>query len=91
LLTEKVTQCLLAHGSCLFKKRRNGFYYILIAQDGHRRWRSTGAKLKSEALQAFGDFQEHHEFQADTPKPTLLSEFTREYLAYLRRSIKWGS
>jgi integrase len=65
-------------------KRSNGVYFILIDQDGHRRWRSTGAKLKSEALQALTEFQEHRELQAESPKPFLLSEFTREYLEYLR-------
>ena len=65
-------------------KRRNGFYYILIDHDGHRRWRSTGAKLKSEALQALREFQEHHELQAESPKTLLISQFTREYLEYLQ-------
>jgi len=65
-------------------KRSNGVYYILIDQDGHRRWRSTGAKLKSEALQALREFQEHHELQAESPKTLLISQFTREYLEYLR-------
>jgi len=49
-------------------KRSNGVYYILIDRDGDRRWRSTGAKLKSEALKALREFEEHHELQADTPK-----------------------
>jgi hypothetical protein len=65
-------------------KCSNGVYYILIDQDGHSRWRSTRAKLKSEALQAVRDVQEHHELQADTPKPIFLSGFTREYLAHPR-------
>jgi integrase len=65
-------------------KRSNGVYYILIDQDGHRRWRSTGARLKSEALQHLREFQEHHELQAESPKTLLISQFTREYLEYLQ-------
>ena len=65
-------------------KGSNGVYYILVDQDGHRRWRSTGAKLKSEALQILRTFQEDHDLQTDTPKTLLLSVFIREYLEYLR-------
>jgi len=48
-----------------FFKRSNGFYYILIRESGHRRWRSTGAKRKDEALQALWQFQDSPKLQED--------------------------
>jgi len=36
-------------------KRSNGFYYVVYDQDDRRRWKSTGAKTRSEALRALAD------------------------------------
>ena len=36
-------------------KRKNGIYYIGIEVDGKRRWKSTGSKVKSEALRVVSE------------------------------------
>jgi site-specific recombinase XerD len=38
-------------------KRSNRFYYIVYDQNGRRRWKSTGATTRSEALKALSDFK----------------------------------
>ncbi len=38
-------------------KRRNNIWYILYEVDGKRKWKSTGVKVKSDALKAIRDFE----------------------------------
>jgi hypothetical protein len=37
-------------------KRANGYYYILYVEDGRKRWKSTGAEKKGDALRALSQF-----------------------------------
>jgi integrase len=57
-------------------KRANGVWYIRFEEEGRLRWKSTGAKLKYEALRSLTAFRE-------TIKPRavkiLFSEFVRQY------------
>jgi integrase len=57
-------------------KRSNGFWYIGHLEDGRRRWRSTGSRLKTEALKALTEF-------AETIKPkistVLFSQFVQQF------------
>ncbi len=60
-------------------KRKNGFYYILYTQDGKRKWKSTGATTKSDAIQALSIF-------CNLTKPklpsSLLSQFISEFIPF---------
>jgi integrase len=43
------------HGKLTLFRRSNGLYYIVYQQDGRRRWKSTGATTRSDALKALTD------------------------------------
>jgi integrase len=60
-------------------KRSNGTYYILFDQDGRRRWKSTGAKLKTDALKALTKFEQ---LLTIPPQVTTLASFQKDFLAY---------
>jgi integrase len=61
-------------------KRCNGFYYILYEQDDRKHWKSTGAKLKTYAIQYLRQFRETE--QRTKLKATSLIQFAEDYLAY---------
>jgi hypothetical protein len=60
-------------------KRANGYYYIGHFIEGRLRWKSTGEKIKSEALLALSEFEQ---FIKEKLKEITLSGFTEEFLAY---------
>lgn len=60
-------------------KRSNGVWYILYDQQGRRRWKSTGRKLKSEALAQLVDLKEPPEHKPQTKR---INEFAKEFLDF---------
>ena len=63
-------------------KRSNGIYYAVISEtDGHRRWISTGKRIKSQAIQVVAE-QTLRPTERVPSKP--LDEFFREFLNYAR-------
>jgi integrase len=62
-------------GFCLFK-RSNGYWYIVYSDGRRRRWISTKARRKNEALLFLSEFQQHTK---PKPRKLLLSEFIKEY------------
>ncbi len=69
----------------LSKNERSPYYQIIYEIDGKRTSKSTGKKLKSEALQFLTEFEKQLEKTKET-KPVKLSEFINEYLQFI--SIK---
>jgi integrase/recombinase XerC len=66
-------------------KRSNGIYYFAYDQNGKRRWRSTGERIKALALKVLADFED------GISKPrtrVLLSEFETEFLAYAQSEYR---
>jgi integrase len=61
------------------RKRSWGVYHITYLVQGRRRWKSTGATTKPEALKALSDFQRLIE---ETPKTAFLSEFISDFQSY---------
>ncbi len=61
----------------LFKK--GSTYQILFYLHGVRRWKSTGAKTKPEALKALSQFRKLLE---DTPKLLFLRDFIPNFLTF---------
>jgi integrase len=62
-------------------KRSTGKYYILFEENGKRRWKSTGATTKSEALKALTSFED---LMRRKTSVVLLSQFRDQLLAYIR-------
>jgi len=60
-------------------KRSNQIYYIGHYQDGRRRWKSTGATVKADALKALTEFKELLQERA---RSVSLEQFVSEFLAY---------
>ena len=60
-------------------RRSNGTYYILFNRDGRRVWKSTGAKLKTDALKALTKFEQ---LLTIPPQVTTLAVFQKDFLAY---------
>lgn len=60
-------------------KRSNQVYYIGYYQDGRRRWKSTGATVKADALKALTEFKELLQERA---RSVSLQQFVSEFLAY---------
>jgi site-specific recombinase XerD len=60
-------------------KRSNGFWYILYVEDGRKRWKSTNASLKTDALKSLSHFRELFKTR-DAYKS--FSSFEADYLAY---------
>lgn len=61
-------------------KRHNGIYYIAYFHNGRRRWKSTGAKTKSEANKALTQFKD---MIAEGRKEIVsLSAFVERFMAY---------
>lgn len=59
-------------------KRSNGIYYFSYHVDGRRRWKSTGARHKRQAVEAMFNFEEPI---AQPVNPISLSEFITEFLS----------
>jgi integrase len=77
------------NGIFLFKK--NGYYNIGYTDDtGKRRQKSTGCKLKPEAMKVLSDFSK---FLADgrKNKRTPLSSFTKDFLKYADSNMNKGT
>jgi integrase len=68
---------------CLFH-RRNGYYYILYELEGRKKWKSTGCRLRGDALNALRDFQKL--FRQRIPQKTL-QQFTDEFLSYAKSTF----
>lgn len=60
-------------------KRRNGYYYILFEEGGKRKWKSTGATLKTDAIEALTQFQELFK---DEKQIVNLLKFKNEFLPF---------
>ena len=60
-------------------KRSNGFWYVLYEKDGRIRWKSTGTRVRQEALKALSNLR-------DLLRPkvpvNLLSKFSHDFLRY---------
>lgn len=69
-------------------KRSNGFWYILYFQDGRKRWKSTKASLKSDALKALKNFEELVKARESYKS---FSSFEADYLAYSSSIHKPGT
>jgi site-specific recombinase XerD len=71
-------------------KRANGIWYILYDVEGRRKWKSTKATCKSDALKYLDRFYEdsiQKSFEKPTkeqPKLIKLSSFIEEFLTYAR-------
>ncbi len=63
-------------------KRANGFWYVLYNTDRGKRWKSTRATRKVEAVNFLRAFQESEQKKNRTPANTLLSAFMDDYLSY---------
>ena len=57
--------------------KRGDVWHITWLLNGKRRWKSTGAVTKRDALQALTRFQELLE---TTPHPVLVSKFVNDFL-----------
>jgi len=66
-------------------RRSNGFYYVVYWHEGRRRWKTTHAHTKREALQAVRDLERTLR-QRSTPKP--LSIFIVEFLEFASSSFR---
>jgi len=66
-------------------RRSNGFYYVVYWHEGRRRWKTTRARSRREALQSVRDFERLLR-QRSTPKP--LSVFVGEFLQYAASSFR---
>jgi len=66
-----------AHRFSLFK-HSNGVYHILYYHNGRRRWKSTKATTKPEALRVLANFKELFE---ERLKSVSFDEFTEQFLA----------
>jgi len=62
-------------------KRSNGFYYILFEKDGKRKWKSTRATLKTDALKALTEFKD---LLASRQVEVTLSKFIDTFLPFAR-------
>jgi len=62
-------------------KRSNGFYYILFEEGGRRRWKSTGANRKADALKALSSFRD---LLKKKPPSVTLDKFVQEFLEFAR-------
>lgn len=62
-------------------KRANGYYYILYVEDGRKRWKSTGAEKKAEALKALSSFRD---LIKKTPQSVPLPRFVQDFLSFAR-------
>jgi site-specific recombinase XerD len=65
-------------------KRSNGFYYILFELDGRRRWKTTNATLKTDALRALANFQN---LLKEKPKAVTLASFCQDFLTHSRSTL----
>jgi len=72
---------------CLFR-RSNGFYYVVLTRDAHKRWKSTHCRSKSEALQFVARSVRLFEPKL-LRKP--LTVFIREFLEYAKATFSPGT
>ncbi|MGB2867196.1 MAG: hypothetical protein WBD36_01995, partial [Bacteroidota bacterium] len=66
-------------------KRSNGFWYILYYDGGKIRWKSTGARLKQDALKALSEFQALLKNKVTSP---LFSDFVRQFSVAQRNVLR---
>ena len=66
-------------------KRSNGIWYIVYQDEGQSRWKSTGKKLKHEALATLKDFAEDSKSH---PQTVVLSEFIKEFTTLQTNSLR---
>jgi site-specific recombinase XerD len=57
-------------------RRSNGYWYIGYLDEGCKRWKSPGQKLKNEALKVLTEFEQHLKKRLPT---VLFSEFVRQF------------
>lgn len=62
-------------------KRSNGIWYIHFKENERSRWKSTGTKSKSDALQKLTTFEKLVE---NKPQNRSLSQFVTDFLSYAR-------
>jgi len=60
-------------------KRSNGIYYIIFEQDGRKRWKSTGATVKTDAIKALTHLKE---LFRDKQQIITLLKFTTNFLSF---------
>jgi integrase len=60
-------------------KRSNGTYYILYMRDGRRRWKSTGCRVRSDALKAL---MKHESLFKEQLLSISLAKFAEDLIAY---------
>ena len=67
-------------------KRNNGIYYIGTEIDGRRRWKSTGSKVKAEALRVISEFRKEKMIRNDNLRLGSLKskvlEFVKEHYPF---------
>jgi integrase len=66
-------------------KRSNGYWYIGYLDEGRKRWKSSGRKLKNEALKVLSEFEEHLKKRVPS---LLLSEFVKQFQTLQANSIR---
>lgn len=60
-------------------KRNNGIYYVGYFENGRKRWKSTGATLKADALKAVSNLEE---LLKDKLQEVTLSKFKADFITF---------
>src|SRR6266849_7772056 len=71
---------------CSLFRRKSGYYYVLYEVDGRRKWKSTGCKLRGDALNALRNFE--NLFRPKIPQKTL-KQFADEFLSFARSTFAY--
>jgi len=66
-------------------KRSNGYWYIGYFDEGRKRWKSSGQKLKNEALKVLSEFEQHLKKRVPL---VLFSEFVKQFQTVQANSIR---
>lgn len=66
-------------------KRSNGYWYILYEEEGRTKWKSTGKRLKQEALSVLSDFKEHLQHRIPA---VLFTEFVSQFKSLQANTLR---
>jgi integrase len=66
-------------------KRSNGYWYVGYIEDGRKRWKSTGATLKPDALHFLSEFRAN---LRERMPAVLFSDFTTQFKATQTHSLR---
>ena len=67
---------------------RSGIWYVSYRDGGRIRWKSTRARLKTDALRALSDFEK---LRSKSKPPLTFNEFTKQYFTMQAAAIRPGT